>query len=38
MGDVVLSQEGFGHDFSVVLAVDEDSLVHVSARDGQGQL
>lgn len=38
LGDVVISQEGFGHDFSVVLAVDEDSLVHVSARDGQGQL
>ncbi len=34
----MISQEGFGHDFSVVLAVDEDSLVHVSARDGQGQL
>lgn len=38
LGDVVLSQEGFGHDFSVVLAVDEDSLVHVSARQGQGHL
>lgn len=38
LGDVVLSQEGFGHDFSVVLALDEDSLVHVSAREGQGQL
>ncbi|MCP9491277.1 MAG: DUF5925 domain-containing protein [Solirubrobacteraceae bacterium MAG38_C4-C5] len=38
LGDVVLAQEGFGHDFSVVLAVDEDSLVHVSACDGQGHL
>lgn len=38
LGDVVIAQEGMGNDFGAVLALDEDSLICVSVRHGQGGL